>query len=151
MAQRRLAQKAVLIHADPLGEGEVDGDDALAGIESRGFVLGAPAALVLNAGLVLVRKPGKLPAATRRAEYQLEYGSDALEVHVDALGAEDRALIVDDVLATGGTAAATVQLVEGSGAHIVGLSFLIELTDLGGRARLGKGHSVHAALAYPRR
>ena len=120
-------------------------------VESRGFVLGAPAALVLNAGLVLVRKPGKLPAATRRAEYKLEYGTDALEVHVDALGAGDRALIVDDVLATGGTAAATAQLVEESGARIVGLSFLIELTELGGRARLGAGRTVHAALAYPRR
>jgi adenine phosphoribosyltransferase len=120
-------------------------------VEARGFVLGAPAALVLNAGLVLVRKPGKLPAATRRAEYQLEYGSDALEVHADALGAGDRALIVDDVLATGGTAAATEQLVEGSGAEIVGLSFLIELTELGGRARLGHDRTVHVALTYPRR
>ncbi len=119
-------------------------------VESRGFVLGAPAALVLNAGLVLVRKPGKLPAATRRAEYKLEYGIDALEVHLDALTAADRVLIVDDVLATGGTAAATAQLVEASGATIVGLSFLIELTDLGGRARLGRGDTVHAALAYPR-
>ncbi|MGD0484014.1 MAG: adenine phosphoribosyltransferase [Gemmatimonadales bacterium] len=120
-------------------------------VESRGFLLGAPAALVLNAGLVLVRKPGKLPAATRRAEYQLEYGSDVLEVHVDALGAGDRVLIVDDVLATGGTAVATAQLVEESGAQVVGLSFLIELTDLGGRVRIGRGRTVHAALVYPRR
>ena len=120
-------------------------------VESRGFVLGAPAALALNAGLVLVRKPGKLPAATRRAAYQLEYGTDALEIHVDALGAGDRALIVDDVLATGGTAAATAQLVEESGATVVGLSFLIELTELGARARLGTGRTVHAVLAYPRR
>jgi adenine phosphoribosyltransferase len=119
-------------------------------VEARGFVLGAPAALVLNAGLVLVRKPGKLPAATRRAEYQLEYGRDALEVHTDAMGAGDRALIVDDVLATGGTAAATGQLVEESGAQIAGFAFLIELTDLGGRARLGCGRTVHAVLAYPR-
>jgi adenine phosphoribosyltransferase len=120
-------------------------------VESRGFVLGAPSALALGAGLVLVRKPGKLPAATRRASYQLEYGSDALEVHVDALAATDRALIVDDVLATGGTAAATADLVEQAGAEVVGLSFLIELADLGGRARAGAGRSVHAVLTYPRR
>jgi adenine phosphoribosyltransferase len=120
-------------------------------VESRGFVLGAPAALALGAGLVLVRKPGKLPAATRRAAYQLEYGSDALEVHVDALAASDRALVVDDVLATGGTAAATAELVEQAGAKVVGLSFLIELADLGGRARVGAGRSLHAVLTYPRR
>jgi adenine phosphoribosyltransferase len=119
-------------------------------VEARGFALGAPAALALGAGLVLVRKPGKLPGATRRAEYQLEYGSDALEVHQDALGPSDRALVVDDVLATGGTAAATAELVERSGAVLAGVSVLIELADLGGRARLGSGRRLHAVLVYPR-
>lgn len=119
-------------------------------VESRGFVLGAPVALALGAGLVLVRKPGKLPAATRRASFSLEYGSDALEIHVDALDPSDGVLIIDDVLATGGTAAATVGLVEQSGARIAGLGFLIELADLGGRSRVGPAHPLHAVLRYPR-
>ena len=119
-------------------------------VEARGFALGAPAAMALGAGLVLVRKPGKLPGETRRAEYLLEYGSDALEVHRDALGRSDRALVVDDVLATGGTAAAAAELVEQGGAGLVGVSVLIELADLGGRARLGSGRRLHAVLVYPR-
>ena len=119
-------------------------------VEARGFALGAPAAMALRAGLVLVRKPGKLPGATRRVEYQLEYGSDALEVHRDALGPSDRVLVVDDVLATGGTAAATAELVEQSGAVLAGVSVLIDLADLGGRARLGSGRRLHAVLVYPR-
>jgi adenine phosphoribosyltransferase len=119
-------------------------------IESRGFVLGAPVALALGAGLVLVRKPSKLPAATRRVEYQLEYGTDALEVHADALNAADRVLLVDDVLATGGTAAATVSLVEQAGSQLVGIAMLIELADLGGRARLGAQRRLHCVLTYPR-
>jgi len=119
-------------------------------VESRGFVLGAPAALALQAGLVLVRKPGKLPSATNRVEYELEYGTDALEVHTDALRPVDRALVVDDVLATGGTAAATADLVERAGATIVGLGFLIELADLGGRKRIGAHRCLHAVLTYPR-
>lgn len=119
-------------------------------VESRGFVLGAPAALALGAGLVLVRKPGKLPAETRRAEYELEYGRDALEVHRDALSTSDRVLIVDDVLATGGTAGAVAELVEQAGARLLGFSFLIELADLGGRRRVGRG-PLHAVLTYPRR
>ena len=119
-------------------------------VESRGFVFGAPAALALQAGLVLVRKPGKLPSARVRVDYQLEYGTDALEVHLDALGATDIALVVDDVLATGGTAAATVDLVERAGATVVGLGFLVELADLGGRKRLGEQRRLHAVLTYPR-
>lgn len=118
-------------------------------VESRGFVLGAPAALELDAGLVLIRKPGKLPAATAKVEYQLEYGSDSLEMHTDAVRRGDRVLIVDDVLATGGTAAASAQLVERSGADLVGMSFLVELRDLGGRARIGE-RRLHAVLLYPR-
>jgi len=118
-------------------------------IESRGFLLGSPVAMALGVGLVIVRKPGKLPAGVHRVEYDLEYGTDAVEVHADALGANDRAAIVDDVLATGGTARAAAELVERSGARVSGLSFLIELADLGGRARLG-ARAVHAVLRYPR-
>ena len=106
-------------------------------IESRGFILGGPIAQHLGAGLIPVRKPGKLPAKTRREEYALEYGSDALEIHADACDAGARILIVDDVLATGGTAAATRRLVESLGAPVIGFSFLISLGFLGGADRLG--------------
>ncbi len=105
-------------------------------IESRGFIFGAPVALGLEAGLVPVRKPGKLPADRQRVEYMLEYGTDALEMHSDAIGAHDRVLIVDDVLATGGTAEAAGCLVRARGATVVGFSFLIELEFLNGRERL---------------
>ena len=101
-------------------------------IESRGFILGGPVAQRLAAGFVPVRKPGKLPARTRRQEYALEYGTDALEIHEDACGTAARVLIVDDVLATGGTAAATRTLVESIGATVVGFSFLIALAFLPG-------------------
>ncbi|HEV8305706.1 MAG TPA: adenine phosphoribosyltransferase [Gemmatimonadales bacterium] len=116
-------------------------------IESRGFLLGAPIALRLGAGLVPIRKPGKLPAATQRVEYTLEYGTDALEMHHDAIGADDRVLVVDDVLATGGTAAAAAQLVGATGGAVVGFSFLIELDFLNGRQRL-QGRRVEALLHY---
>lgn len=116
-------------------------------VESRGFLFGGPIAVVLGAGVVPVRKPGKLPFSTTREEYALEYGTDALEMHVDALGQGARVVVVDDVLATGGTAAATVRLVERSGAMVVGCSFLIELTFLGGRARLS-GCDVESLLPY---
>ena len=116
-------------------------------IESRGFLFGAPIALALGAGLVPIRKPGKLPAATQRVEYALEYGTDALEMHHDAVGAGDHVLVVDDVLATGGTAAAAAQLVGGTGASVVGFSFLIELDFLKGRQRL-QGRRVEALLHY---
>lgn len=105
-------------------------------IESRGFMFGAPIALALGAGLVPVRKPGKLPAVRERVEYALEYGTDALEMHADAIGPEDRVLIVDDVLATGGTAEAAGRLVRARGAAIAGFTFLIELGFLEGRRRL---------------
>lgn len=117
------------------------------GIESRGFILGAPVAYSLGVGLVLVRKLGRLPRATERAEYDLEYGSNTLEIHVDALGAGDRALIVDDVLATGGTAAATVELVERLGADVAGVAVLIELSALHGREAL-PGYNVLSLLTY---
>jgi adenine phosphoribosyltransferase len=105
-------------------------------IESRGFILGGPVAQKLGAGLVPVRKPGKLPSATRRESYELEYGTDALEIHADACGRGARVLVVDDVLATGGTAAATCRLVESLGAEVVGCSFLMTLGFLPGLARL---------------
>jgi adenine phosphoribosyltransferase len=102
------------------------------GIESRGFILGAPVAQHLSAAFVPVRKPGKLPHTVERVQYALEYGTDALEMHRDALASDSRALIVDDVLATGGTARATCELIERTGARVVGLSFLMALTFLPG-------------------
>src|SRR6266699_1213184 len=116
-------------------------------IESRGFLLGAPIALALEAGLVPIRKPGKLPAERGRVEYALEYGTDALEMHRDAVGGADRVLIVDDVLATGGTAEAAAKLVRTHGAQVVGFTFLIELDLLKGRERL-QGERVEALLHY---
>ena len=116
-------------------------------IESRGFLLGAPIALGLKAGLVPMRKPGKLPAERGRVEYALEYGTDALEMHTDAVTGEDRVLIVDDVLATGGTAAAAARLVRTRGGEVVGCTFLIELDFLKGRARL-QGERIEALLHY---
>ncbi len=116
-------------------------------IESRGFLLGAPIALGLKAGLVPMRKPGKLPAERGRVEYALEYGTDALEMHTDAVTGEDRVLIVDDVLATGGTATAAARLVRTRGAAVVGFTFLIELDFLKGRARL-QGERIEALLHY---
>jgi adenine phosphoribosyltransferase len=120
----------------------------VAAIESRGFIFGAPVAMALGVGLAIIRKPGKLPADSHRVEYQLEYGSDALEVHVDALGQGDRAVLVDDVLATGGTARAAGELVARTGAQVAGYGFLIELTDLHGREKLEQ--PVHAVLKFPR-
>lgn len=116
-------------------------------IESRGFLLGAPIALGIEAGLVPIRKPGKLPAARGRVEYALEYGTDALEMHQDAVSGRDRVLIVDDVLATGGTAQAAAKLVRNHGADVVGFTFLIELDFLKGRARL-EGERIEALLHY---
>jgi len=107
------------------------------GVEARGFILAAPVAEELGAGFVLVRKPGKLPWKVVSQDYELEYGTDRLEIHEDAVGHGDTVLIVDDVLATGGTASATIRLVEGLGATVAGLVFLIELDALGGREKLG--------------
>jgi adenine phosphoribosyltransferase len=121
--------------------------DRVLGIEARGFLLAAPIAYRLGAGLVPVRKHGKLPHGVEREGYQLEYGDDALEVHVDALGEGERCLVVDDVLATGGTAAATGRLVGRLGGTVVGYSFLIELADLEGRLKLGDDR-VHSLMTY---
>jgi adenine phosphoribosyltransferase len=107
------------------------------GIEARGFILGAPVALALGAGFVPVRKPGKLPGENHRQSYELEYGTDLLEIHRDAITEGDQVLVVDDVLATGGTAAATIELVAQTGASVAALAFLIELGFLDGRSRLG--------------
>jgi len=117
------------------------------GVEARGFILAAPVAYGLGAGFVPVRKVGKLPGAVEATEYALEYGTDVLEVHRDALAPGERVLIVDDVLATGGTAAATVRLVEALGGEVAGLSFLVELTFLGGRRELG-GQQVSSLLVW---
>jgi adenine phosphoribosyltransferase len=116
-------------------------------IESRGFILGGPVAQQLGTGFIPVRKPGKLPAKTLRETYELEYGTDSLEMHADAWGGEARVLIVDDVLATGGTADATRRLVEAAGATVVGFSFLITLSFLPGRDRLA-GRTVHSVITY---
>jgi adenine phosphoribosyltransferase len=121
--------------------------DLVVGIESRGFILGSAIADRLKAGFVPVRKLGKLPAQTIRASYALEYGTDSLEMHRDAVAPGQRVLIVDDLLATGGTAGATVQLVKQLGGEIVGLSLLIELADLNGRTRLA-GENIHVVLTY---
>lgn len=108
----------------------------VAGIEARGFIFAAPVATQLGAGFVPLRKPGKLPAERVRETYALEYGTDSLEIHADAVRAGDRVLLVDDVLATGGTAAAAVALLRRLGAEVVATSFLMEITGLNGRARL---------------
>lgn len=121
--------------------------DVVVGIESRGFIFGAAVADRIGAGFAPVRKLGKLPSVTRKATYDLEYGSDALEIHEDAVTTGVRVLVVDDLLATGGTAAATVGLVRGLGAEVVGVQFLIELLALGGRARLAH-ERVNSVLAY---
>jgi adenine phosphoribosyltransferase len=121
--------------------------DVIVGIESRGFIFGSALADRLRTGFAPVRKLGKLPAATRKATYALEYGTDSLEIHEDAAGKGQRVLIVDDLLATGGTAAATVGLVKGLGAEVVGVQFLIELVALEGRKKLA-GEQVGAVLAY---
>jgi adenine phosphoribosyltransferase len=106
------------------------------GMESRGFIFGTPLAYALGAGFIPVRKPGKLPSVVHSIEYQLEYGTDCLEIHQDALQPNSQVLIVDDLIATGGTAAATAKLLQQCGCHLVGFGFIIELRDLNGRANL---------------
>ena len=122
--------------------------DLVVAAEARGFILGAAVARELGAGFVPARKPGKLPSETVSAEYTLEYGIDALELHADALAGGTRVLVHDDLLATGGTAAAVCELVAGLGAVVAGCAFLIELSFLGGRARLAP-HDVLAVIDYP--
>lgn len=121
--------------------------DRVLGMEARGFIIAAPVAYRMGAGFVPVRKAGKLPWAVVREEYSLEYGRDKLEIHRDAIHPSERILVIDDVLATGGTAAATVRLVEALGGVVVGVGFLIELEELGGRAKL-EGHRVESLARY---
>lgn len=120
----------------------------VAAVEARGFLLGAPLAMALGTGVVLARKPGKLPWRTARETYELEYGTDALEIHEDAIRPGERVLLVDDLLATGGTAAATISLIRRMGGEVAGASFLVELDDLGGRGRLAPV-TVSALLHFP--
>ena len=117
------------------------------GIESRGFILGTPVAVGLGLPFVPVRKPGKLPADTERVDYELEYGTDALEIHKDALNSGDRVVIIDDLLATGGTAEAACELVSKSGAKVAGVLVMIELSFLNGVERL-KQYDVHSLIRY---
>jgi adenine phosphoribosyltransferase len=121
--------------------------DQVVGIESRGFILGAAVANALGSGFIPVRKPGKLPGLTHHEKYSLEYGDNALEIHQDACTRDHRILIVDDVLATGGTARAAVDLVRKVGGHLVGVAFLIELDFLNGRSKLA-GEPVYSVLRY---
>ena len=122
--------------------------DYIAGIESRGFILGMPMAYKLNAGFVPIRKPNKLPAATYSEEYALEYGTDKIEVHQDAFPQGANVLIVDDLLATGGTAEAACKLVKKTGANLVGIAFLIELEALKGREKLTDSPKIVSMLKY---
>ena len=135
---------AVDMAAEPLmGEGI----DVVLGAEARGFVIGAPLAYKIGAGFALVRKPGKLPWEKTRATYDLEYGTDALEIHIDAVSPGMKVLIADDVLATGGTASACVSLVESLGGRVYGLTFFLELAFLNGRERLAP-HPVRSLIRY---
>ena len=124
------------------------GITAVAGIEARGFILGSLLAIELGVGFIPVRKKGKLPYDTISEEYALEYGTDTIEMHSDALGRADRVLIHDDVIATGGTAAAANRLIRRSGATVAGYSFLVELSFLGGRKQLDPDVPYHTVLAY---
>lgn len=130
--------------ADPWVSDEID---VVIGLEARGFIFGTPVARQLGAGFVPIRKSGKLPHVTTAIDYGLEYGSDTLEIHSDALEGGLRALVVDDVLATGGTAAAAAELVQRAGGEVVGFSFLLELAFLGGRSRLD-GHRIESLVAF---
>jgi adenine phosphoribosyltransferase len=144
LADARLFQAACAAMAAPFLN---RGIGLVAAIESRGFLLGGPIAAALGAGVVPVRKTGKLPYDRRRVTYALEYGTDALEVHVDACVGRGDVLVVDDVLATGGTAAAACELIESVGGSVAGCSFLIELGFLGGAERLS-GRRVESLLGY---
>jgi len=144
LADRDALRDATRAMADPYRDA---GIDRVVGIESRGFILGACIARELGVGFVPVRKPGKLPGAKTSIEYALEYGTDKLEVHTDACDRTARIVVVDDVLATGGTAQATCELMERVGAKVVGLSFLITLGFLKGRDRLA-GRRIETLLTY---
>jgi adenine phosphoribosyltransferase len=124
-----------------------EGVTAVAAAEARGFIFAAPLALALNAGFVPIRKPGKLPFNRHSFHYELEYGTDTLEIHTDAYRPDDRVLLVDDLLATGGTMRACAELATRTGVHVVGCAFVIELPGLRGRERLAP-HPVHSLMTY---
>jgi len=142
LADAEALAEAVRLLAEPF---EGAGVELVAGIESRGFIFGGAVARQLGAGFVPLRKPGKLPYKTVRKEYALEYGTDAVEIHADAVQPGQKVLMVDDLLATGGTMAAACELVEGLGGRILGVAFLIELCFLNGREKL-PGRDVHALI-----
>ncbi len=144
LADPRLFAGCIELLTDKVKPGEVD---FVVGIDARGFIFAAAAALRLKAGFVPVRKKGKLPFHTHEESYDLEYGSNTMAVHIDAVHKDSRVLLVDDLLATGGTAAAAIGLLRRLGARIVGISFLIELAFLGGRAKLPNA-PVHALITY---
>ena len=144
LAAPEALEQAVQAMAEPFRHERID---HVVGIEARGFVFGAPTALALGAGFVPVRKPGKLPHEVVSVTYDLEYGTDTLEIHLDGLGRGERVLIIDDLLATGGTAAAAIELVGKTGAELVGISFLVELGFLEGRKRL-KAPRIESLVRY---
>jgi adenine phosphoribosyltransferase len=144
LANPRAFAEAVRVMAAPYKNGEVD---VVVGTESRGFIFAAPIALALGAGFVPVRKKGKLPSKTTSVSYALEYGTDTLEMHEDGIIAGTRVLMVDDLLATGGTMAAACEMVQKSGGRIVGVEFLIELSFLPGRKKLA-GYPVRSQVVY---
>jgi len=144
LADKDALRQSIFDMAEPFRDKEID---LVIGIESRGFIFGPAVATHLDCGFAPVRKPGKLPYETAEISYELEYGSDTLEIHVDAPKPGSRVLIVDDLLATGGTAAATAELVEQVGGKVIGFSFLIELGFLKGRQKLGD-RIVNALIQY---
>ncbi len=145
LADPRALALAVELMANPF---RGTGIELVAGAESRGFIFGTAIAQALSVGFVPIRKPGKLPRATRSVEYELEYGRDRLEVHADAIQPGRRVLLVDDLLATGGTMRACCQLITGMGATLAGMTVLIELPALKGRDRLREFAPLHAVLKY---
>jgi len=130
---------------DPFRDEDID---KIVAIEARGFIFGAALAYKLNVGFVPVRKPGKLPADTLTEEYELEYGKNSIEIHKDAIRKGEKVLLIDDLLATGGTAVACCRLVERLGGRIIGISFLVELTKLNGR-KLLKKYNIHSLVTFP--
>jgi adenine phosphoribosyltransferase len=147
LADARAFRRAVDELVQPYAGAKIE---KVAGIEARGFILGGAVAHQLSAGFTPVRKKGKLPAATLRQTYALEYGEDEVEIHLDALKADEKVLVVDDLIATGGTAEAAIKLLRRAGADVVGAAFVINLPDLGGAARIeAMGVKVQTLIAFP--
>lgn len=145
LSDRLLLAESIEALAAPFLEAGVT---KVAGIEARGFILGTSVARRLDAGFVPIRKKGKLPYETHAVDYELEYGTDAVEMHIDAVSSDDIVLIHDDVIATGGTASATASLIRLAGGHVLGYSFLVELSFLSGREALDTGASIHSVLTF---